>query len=69
MYNAYFGFREKPFRLLPNPEYLFLSKSHEEALAHLNYAIAQGDGFVEITGSQTVPAAAGSLGALHCGKR
>ena len=50
MYNAYFGFREKPFRLLPNPEYLFLSKSHEEALAHLNYAIAQGDGFVEITG-------------------
>jgi general secretion pathway protein A len=35
---------------VPNPEYLFLSKSHEEALAHLNYAIAQGDGFVEITG-------------------
>ncbi|MCK7467939.1 MAG: hypothetical protein MZU91_07315 [Desulfosudis oleivorans] len=35
---------------MPNPEYLFLSKSHEEALAHLNYAIAQGDGFVEITG-------------------
>jgi len=50
MYNAYFGFREKPFKLVPNPEYLFLSKSHEEALAHLNYAIAQGDGFVEITG-------------------
>jgi general secretion pathway protein A len=35
---------------VPNPEYLFLSKSHEEALAHLNFAIAQGDGFVEITG-------------------
>ncbi len=50
MYNSYFGFREKPFKLVPNPEYLFLSKSHEEALAHLNYAIAQGDGFVEITG-------------------
>jgi general secretion pathway protein A len=50
MYNTYFGFREKPFKLVPNPEYLFLSKSHEEALAHLNYAIAQGDGFVEITG-------------------
>jgi len=27
MYNAYFGFREKPFKLVPNPEYLFLSKS------------------------------------------
>jgi general secretion pathway protein A len=50
MYNAHFGFREKPFKLVPNPEYLFLSKSHEEALAHLNYAIAQGEGFVEITG-------------------
>jgi general secretion pathway protein A len=50
MYNAYFGFREKPFKLVPNPEYLFLSKSHEIALAHLNYAISQGDGFVEITG-------------------
>jgi general secretion pathway protein A len=50
MYNAHFGFREKPFKLVPNPEYLFLSRSHEEALGHLNYAISQGDGFVEITG-------------------
>jgi general secretion pathway protein A len=50
MYNTYFGFREKPFKLVPNPEYLFLSRSHEEALAHLNYAISQGEGFVEITG-------------------
>jgi len=50
MYNKFFGFKEKPFKLVPNPEYLFLSKSHEEALAHLSYAITQGDGFVEITG-------------------
>ncbi|MDX9785287.1 MAG: AAA family ATPase [Desulfobacterales bacterium] len=50
MYKNHFGFTEKPFQLVPNPAYLFLSKSHEEALAHLNYAIAQGDGFVEITG-------------------
>ncbi|UCF93782.1 MAG: AAA family ATPase [Desulfobacterales bacterium] len=50
MYNKFFGFREKPFKLVPNPVYLFLSKSHEEALAYLNYAISQGDGFVEITG-------------------
>jgi general secretion pathway protein A len=35
---------------VPNPAYFYLSKSHEEALAHLNYAISQGDGFVEITG-------------------
>lgn len=50
MYKKHFGFRERPFQLVPNPAYLFLSKSHEEALAHLNYATSQGDGFVEITG-------------------
>lgn len=50
MYNKYFGFREKPFKLVPNPDYLFLSKGHEVALAHLNYATDQGDGFVVITG-------------------
>lgn len=50
MYNASFGFKEKPFKLVPNPDFLFLSRSHEEALAHLTYATTQGDGFVEITG-------------------
>jgi len=50
MYNTFFGFKEKPFKLVPNPAYFYLSKGHEEALAHLNYAISQGDGFVEITG-------------------
>ncbi|MCF8110170.1 MAG: AAA family ATPase [Desulfobacteraceae bacterium] len=50
MYNSFFGFREKPFKLVPNPGYLYLSRSHEEALAHLKYAVAQGEGFVEITG-------------------
>jgi general secretion pathway protein A len=50
MYKKFFGFKEKPFKLVPNPEYLFLSKSHEEALGHLTYAILHGDGFVEITG-------------------
>ncbi len=50
MYKKFFGFKERPFQLVPNPAYLFLSKSHEEAMAHLAYAISQGDGFVEITG-------------------
>jgi general secretion pathway protein A len=50
MYNSYFGFREKPFKLVPNPDYLYLSKSHQIALAHLTYAVEQGDGFVVITG-------------------
>ena len=50
MYSNFFGFKERPFKLLPDPTYLFLSKSHEEALAHLKYAVEHGDGFVEITG-------------------
>jgi general secretion pathway protein A len=50
MYNFFFGLKENPFKLVPNPAYLFLSKSHEEALAHLTYAVAQGEGFMEITG-------------------
>ena len=50
MYNHFFGFQERPFKLVPNPAYLYLSKSHEEALAHLNYAVTDGEGFVEITG-------------------
>jgi general secretion pathway protein A len=50
MYNQFFGFKERPFQLVPNPAYFFLSRAHEEAMAHLIYAIAQGDGFVEITG-------------------
>ena len=50
MYSNFFGFKERPFKLLPDPTYLYLSKGHEEALAHLKYAVAHGDGFVEITG-------------------
>ncbi len=50
MYKKFFGFKERPFQLVPNPAYLYLSKCHEEALAHLSYAISQGDGFVEIIG-------------------
>lgn len=50
MYTRYFRLKELPFQLLPNPVFLFLSRNHEEALAHLTYAASYGDGFVEITG-------------------
>jgi general secretion pathway protein A len=50
MYNTFFGFREKPFKLVPNPAFLFLSRSHEIALAHLSYALEHGEGFAVITG-------------------
>jgi general secretion pathway protein A len=50
MYKKFFALKERPFKLVPNPEYYYLSRSHEEAMAHLTYAMAQGDGFVVITG-------------------
>ena len=50
MYTAFYGLREKPFMLSPNPRYLYLGESHREALAHLLYGIEQGEGFIAITG-------------------
>ena len=50
MYTDFFGLREKPFALSPDPRYLFLSGSHREALAHLLFGIEEGEGFIAITG-------------------
>lgn len=50
MYTAFYGLREKPFALTPDPRFLFLAHSHREALAHLLYGIDQGEGFIAITG-------------------
>jgi general secretion pathway protein A len=40
MYKQFFRLKENPFKLAPDPAYLFLSSGHEEALAHLKYGIA-----------------------------
>lgn len=50
MYSHYFGMDEPPFSIAPNPRYLFLSKQHREALAHLLYGISSNGGFVLLTG-------------------
>ena len=50
MYTQYFGLRENPFALAPDPRYLYLSLRHQEALAHLMFGITQGGGFVQLTG-------------------
>jgi general secretion pathway protein A len=50
MYTGFYGLREKPFSLTPDPRFLFLSESHREALAHLLYGIEQGEGFIAVTG-------------------
>jgi len=50
MYLEYFGFQEMPFHVTPNPRFLFLSPTHEEALQHLRYGIEDKKGFIVLTG-------------------
>src|SRR5208283_1528347 len=50
MYNAYFGFRECPFNLSPDPAFLYRSPQHEEALANLIYGVRSRKGFVVLSG-------------------
>jgi len=50
MYEIFFGFKEKPFNITPDPKYLYLSEQHQEAIAHLMYGIRERGGFVAITG-------------------
>lgn len=50
MYEAYFGLRQRPFSLLPDPAYLYLSGCHRAAAALLEYALADAGGFTVITG-------------------
>ena len=50
MYTKYFGFNEKPFTLTPNSRFIFLSKNHKEAFAHLLYGINNHYGFIELIG-------------------
>jgi general secretion pathway protein A len=50
MYTRFYGFKERPFEINPDPDFLFLSESHREALAHLIYAAKERKGFTVITG-------------------
>jgi general secretion pathway protein A len=50
MYLDFHGFREKPFNLTPDPRFVFLSKTHKEAFAHLLYGINHRVGFIGLTG-------------------
>ena len=50
MYLNFYGFREKPFNLTPDPRFVFLSKTHKEAFAHLLYGINNRVGFIALTG-------------------
>ncbi len=50
MYNEHFGLRSDPFRVNPDPRFLYMSESHQEALATLIYAVNERKGFIVLTG-------------------
>jgi general secretion pathway protein A len=50
MYNAFFGLKESPFNLSPDPSFLYRSIQHEEALANLIYGVQSRKGFIVLSG-------------------
>jgi len=50
MYREYFGLKENPFSISPDPHYFYMSEGHREAMAHLVYGINSEGGFVLLTG-------------------
>jgi len=50
MYEKHFSFKCKPFDLVPNPDFLFLSNTHQKAITYLDYAIKEKIGFICLTG-------------------
>lgn len=50
MYDTFYNLKAKPFRLSPDPRFLFHSKVHSKALSYLRYGLHTGEGFVVITG-------------------
>jgi general secretion pathway protein A len=50
MYNEFYGFRESPFNITPDPRFLFFSDRHREAFNHMLFGIRERKGFIQITG-------------------
>lgn len=50
MYTQFFGLNEKPFSISPDPRYLYMSRRHADALAHLIYGVSESGGFIQLTG-------------------
>jgi len=50
MYESFFHLAAKPFELLPNPEFIYMSRSHKRAMSYLDYGIRERAGFVLLTG-------------------
>ena len=50
MYDAFFGLTDRPFQLTPDPRFWYDTATHKKAMAYLGYGLAQGEGFIVITG-------------------
>jgi putative secretion ATPase (PEP-CTERM system associated) len=50
MYTDFYGLSDRPFQLTPDARYWFESRTHKKAMAYLGYGLAQGEGFIVITG-------------------
>ena len=50
MYTQFYGFSHKPFELNPNPDVIYLSETHQEALSVLLYGVYNRKGFLQISG-------------------
>jgi len=50
MYKKFFGLHTKPFELVPDPRFLFSSRSHHRALSYLDYGLQERAGFILLTG-------------------
>jgi len=50
MYESFYKLSAKPFQLSPDPKFFFGSQGHKRAMSYLRYGLAQGEGFIVITG-------------------
>lgn len=50
MYQSFYGFREMPFNITPDPKFLYLSPTHQEALQHLKFGVSERKGFIVLVG-------------------
>jgi len=50
MYLDFYGLREAPFNITPDPRYLYFSRQHREAFEHVLFGITQRKGFIQLTG-------------------
>ena len=50
MYQRFYGFKEKPFQIVPSPDFLYMSPAHESALTYLEYGLMENVGFILLTG-------------------